>query len=272
MVEFLEQKEFAFMKIDETKNIELKEQLTDTFLKTVCAFANEDGGKIIFGVRDNGKAIGVKNFDTTYPKIERKIFDSIQPIPYFTLMIDHAQKTITVEVEPGDEKPYFYKHKTYIRRNTSTIEADAASQKKMIMGAKGISFEEMTVKNALLTFNFLQKLVKKELGIDAVSDDFLKTCGLIGKDGNFNNSALIFSDENDLPGIDTVKYDEATEKFSFLNNFSKCSILEQVEKALGVFDDLYSFEKIVGSKREKFYDVPLKAFRETLLNAVIHRD
>lgn len=167
---------------------------------------------------------------------------------------------------------YFYKHKTYIRRGTSTIEADAASQKRMIMESKGITFEERAIQNEKLSFKYLNNLAVKTLGIKKVDDDFLKTCGLISSDNKFNNAGLLFSEDNNFCGIDTVKYNEATEKFTFCKNFSKCSILEQVEKVLGVFDDVYSYEKIVGAKREKFYDVPLKAFREAMVNAVIHRD
>lgn len=265
-------KELTFMSCEETNTIELKEQYTDTFLKTVSAFANESGGKIIFGVTDSGKVVGIKDFKSLYPKIERKIFDMISPIPYFDIEIDHVKKTICINVDEGDEKPYFYKQKAYIRRNTSTILADSAFQKRMILETKGITFEEMPVKNAFLTFDYLEAQAKNSIGVQKISDDFLKTSGLIGKDGNFNKAAVLFSDENDMPGIDTVKYDEKSEKFTLRNNFSKCSILEQLHKVMEVFDYAYSFEKINGIKREKHYEVPIKAFREALVNAIIHRD
>lgn len=42
----------------EGKNLELKADITNTFLKTVSAFANCDGGKIILGIADNGEVIG----------------------------------------------------------------------------------------------------------------------------------------------------------------------------------------------------------------------
>ncbi|MDO5436335.1 MAG: putative DNA binding domain-containing protein, partial [Clostridia bacterium] len=34
----------------ESKNIEFKECVTNTFLKTVCAYANYGRGEIIFGI------------------------------------------------------------------------------------------------------------------------------------------------------------------------------------------------------------------------------
>ena len=45
----------------ENKHLEFKSKLTDTFLKTVTAYANYDGGKILFGVDDQGNTIGVSD-------------------------------------------------------------------------------------------------------------------------------------------------------------------------------------------------------------------
>ena len=43
----------------ETKNLEFKETITSTFLKTVSAFSNYDGGTILFGVDDDGNIKGL---------------------------------------------------------------------------------------------------------------------------------------------------------------------------------------------------------------------
>lgn len=272
MLKFFIERKFTFMIYEESNILELKEQLSNTFLKTVCAFANDCGGEIIFGVNDSGKVVGVKNFQEVYPKIERKIFDSIKPIPYFSMEIDHAIKTIKVIVEAGEDKPYFYKQKTYIRRNTSTIEADNSSLKKMILETKGITFENSPADCNELTFNFLENEARENIGVDSVSDNFLKTCGLINKDGNYNNAAILFSDQNNFWGIDTVKYNPNSEKFKLRKNFSQCSVLKQLHKTIDIFNDIYSFEKIDGINRNKYYQVPIKAFREALVNAIIHRD
>ena len=41
----------------ETKNWEFKESITNTFLKTVSAFANYGDGEINFGVKDDGTVV-----------------------------------------------------------------------------------------------------------------------------------------------------------------------------------------------------------------------
>lgn len=43
----------------ETRILEFKETITNTFLKTVSAFSNYNGGTILFGVDDNGNVKGL---------------------------------------------------------------------------------------------------------------------------------------------------------------------------------------------------------------------
>ena len=45
--------------MQETRILVFKETITNTFLKTVSAFSNYDGGTILFGVDDNGNIKGL---------------------------------------------------------------------------------------------------------------------------------------------------------------------------------------------------------------------
>ena len=45
----------------ESRYLEYKESVTRTFLKTISAYANYSGGKVIFGVTDNLKIVGVEH-------------------------------------------------------------------------------------------------------------------------------------------------------------------------------------------------------------------
>ena len=86
--------------MQETRTIEFKETITNTFLKTVSAFSNYNGGKIFFGIDDSGKVKGLANVKQACLDIENKINDSISPQPDYTL---EAQKdhTIILSVKSG---------------------------------------------------------------------------------------------------------------------------------------------------------------------------
>lgn len=56
----------------ETRTIEFKETITNTFLKTVSVFSNYDGGKIFFGIDDDGNIKGLPDAKQTCLDIENK--------------------------------------------------------------------------------------------------------------------------------------------------------------------------------------------------------
>ena len=72
----------------EGKSIEFKERMTDSFLKTVSAFANYGTGQILFGITDDGKEVGVENPTDFCLNLENKINDSISPRPDFSLSVN----------------------------------------------------------------------------------------------------------------------------------------------------------------------------------------
>ena len=57
----------------ETRILEFKETITNTFLKTVSAFSNYDGGEVFFGIDDNGNIKGLSDVKQACLDIENKI-------------------------------------------------------------------------------------------------------------------------------------------------------------------------------------------------------
>ena len=76
----------------ETSNLEFKREFTKTFLKTVSAFANYQGGKILFGVDNDGEVVGVDDPTQMRLNIENSINDNISPVPDYKLSVDEATK------------------------------------------------------------------------------------------------------------------------------------------------------------------------------------
>jgi len=130
----------------ESKELELKSTITNTFLKTVSAFSNYNSGKIIFGIDDNGKIIGLENIEELCLDLENKINDNISPKPDFRFIKDTKKNVITLIVEEGFNKPYLYKGKAYKRNDTSTVEVDKIELK--------ILFDEEEMAKTLKLFKF----------------------------------------------------------------------------------------------------------------------
>ena len=170
--------------MQETRTIEFKETITNTFLKTVSAFSNYNGGKIFFGIDDSGKVKGLADVKQACLDIENKINDSISPQPDYTL---EAQKdhTIILSVKSGAYKPYLYKSKAYKRNDTATIEVDALELSRLILEGKNIRFEELPCKEQNLSFEVLNHKLEECVHIERFNQDTLRTLNLYNYSSNF---------------------------------------------------------------------------------------
>lgn len=147
----------------ETRILEFKETITNTFLETVSAFSNYDGGEILFGVDDDGNIKGLSDIKQACLDIENKINDSISPQPNYTLEIQNNNQTIKLSVKSGLQKPYLYKAKAYKRNDTSTIEVDTLEFSRLVLEGKNIRFEELPCKDQELSFEILQHKLKEKI-------------------------------------------------------------------------------------------------------------
>lgn len=255
----------------ETRTTEFKESITNTFLKTVSAFSNYDGGEIFFGIDDNGNIKDLSDVKQACLDIENKINDSITPQPDYTLELQNHDRTIKLTVKSGLQKPYLYKSKAYKRNDTATIEVDTLELSRLILEGKNIRFEELRCEEQELTFNTLCQKLKECIQIEAFNQDTLKTLNLYNSTIGYNNAAGILADKNHFPGIDIVKFGENISVIHKRATFDHRSILEVYEKTAEVFRDYYEYEEIQGTDRKRIEKIPEAAFREAIANALIHR-
>ena len=255
----------------ETKKLEFKSDITNTFLKTVSAFANYEGGQIKFGVADDGKVIGLKDPVQSCLDIENKINDTIRPQPQYELVVQESDKTVILTVEAGRNKPYTYKSKAYRRNDTATIEVDELELTRLILQGKNINYEELPADNQELSFKILEKRAKQEIGIKSLNKDVLKTLNLYSDSDGYKQAAALLADENEFPGIDIARFGESINIILKRVTFEHESVLEELEKAVRIYRDYYQYEEIQGIERKKVEKIPEEAFRETIANALIHR-
>ena len=255
----------------ETRTLEFMETITNTFLKTVSAFSNYDGGTVLFGVDDDGNIKGLRDVKQACLDIENKINDSITPQPDYTLEIQNNDQTIKLTVKSGLQKPYLYKSKAYKRNDTATIEVDTLEFSRLVLDGKNIRFEELPCKDQELSFEILHRKLKETVRIENFNKDTLKTLNLYDDVNGFNNAAGLLADKNHFPGIDIVKFGENISIIQKRSTFENVSVLEVYEKAIEVFRDYYQYEVIQGADRKKMEKIPEAAFREAIANALIHR-
>ena len=93
---------------DKKQMLEIKRP--KSWLKSVSAFANGEGGTLIFGISDDDQIIGLADAESDAGKISEEIKTKLDPVPVVNLEykdID-GKKLILLHVYPGQETPYYY--------------------------------------------------------------------------------------------------------------------------------------------------------------------
>lgn len=263
----------------ESEQTEFKREYTDNILKTVIAFANTNGGKILVGVDDDGIPIGIENIDDCYTRITNAVRDNISPdIAMFTkYTVNENDRIIEITVSEGTNKPYFLKSKgmrpegVYVRQGASSAPASIDKIRQMIKLSEKESFEEGRALNQKLHFTD----AKEEFALKKVdfSEEKYASLGIINhEDGLYTNLAKLLSDEC-----------EHTIKVAVFEGNDKKLFKDRKEFTGSLFKQLrtcYEFLELcnhtaatfVGLDRIDKEDYPASALREALLNAIVHRD
>lgn len=263
------------MEMKEKYNLEFKQNISRTFLKTVSAYSNYNDGKIIFGIDDDGNIVGMDDIKEACIKIENMINDNIDPVPQFHFDIEkiNDKNLIVLAVVKGKDTPYYYNRRAYKRSDSSILEVDRFELRRLNLKGVNMNYEEMESSSQNLEFTILESKLKEKLGIEKITPDILKTLSLLDKNGSYNIAAELLSDKNNIKfsGIDIVQFGTNMNQILYRETVDKASLLTQYDKTIETFERYYQYEQIEGYKRVKKELVPKGAFREALANALVHR-
>ena len=110
----------------------LEERRPKSWLKSVSAFANGNGGVLLFGVADDDALKGLPDVKTASEKISEAVKSKMDPIPSIELQIrqEEGKDFILLHVAPGAETPYYYigdgGRIAYIRVGNESVQATAS--------------------------------------------------------------------------------------------------------------------------------------------------
>ncbi len=264
----------------EDQNIELKVELTKDIKKEIVAFANTNDGTIYVGIDDNGSVVGLKNASKDLEALSGMIRDGIKSdITLYTKIyvekIDDKD-VIVIRVKEAPNKPYYLADKglktsgVYLRLGNVSVQASEEVIKKMLVDSSNNSFESGISSIQDLHFEYLVNLFKQhDIEID---ENKLKALNVVNLDNNYTNLGLLLSDECPYSIKCAIFNGNSKLDFKDRREFNG-SVLKQVNDTFA-YIDLYNKNqgRIVGLERIDTKDYPEYAIRESLLNAVIHRD
>ena len=282
----------------ESEKIEFKENAkTNTYIKTVVAFANGNGGKIVFGVKDNKEIVGVENEFEVMDGIINAISDSCYPmiVPDISLHTLENKTVILVEIEGGKKKSYYLKSKgvqkgTYIRSGATTriIEEDYVL-KELVLEGENKYFDQQVCHGESVSdeeiekfCEWLEKLARKNSENDTeirkiTRNTLLSWKVLEEKNGRIfpTNAYILLSGKENWEVSRKIQcgvFKGETRSIFVDKKEFEGSIIMQLEKAYQyVLEKINLGSDIVGIYRVDKYEIPPKSIREVIANAVIHR-
>lgn len=161
----------------ESTNIDFKEKVEvnkpKSWLKTVSAFANSNGGILLFGVRDvDRKPVGLINIKEDAEKVSELINSKIVPLPRFelTTFIDNNKNYMEIKVGDGPRTPYYYENdgrkEAFIRSGNQSIAAPKHILDNLILKGQNTTFDELPSKYKIsdVSFTLLNASLKHETG------------------------------------------------------------------------------------------------------------
>lgn len=285
------------IKLPEGRRLEFKEILPSNadFAKTVIAFANDAGGELFIGVKNNPRLlIGIpeNQLDGIENKISNIIHDSCTPLiqPEISFLEEDNKHFIRIFIHKGSKPPYFLKNKgkdqgTFIRVGSSNRLGDKESILRLERLASNISYDAEL--NYSKDFNELEldefaTFFKEKTG-EELTENILEKLDLIvneqGQKRATNALVLLSNDKLKTQLFPNSKIEcarfKGTKPGNFIDQKSFAgSIVGHAELALNfvkrhISEGTKNYEGVYRNDR---WEYPIIALREVIRNAVIHRD
>lgn len=289
------------IKCGESKNIEFKVQLPDDskkYMKTIVAYANTSGGKIIIGVDDATRSIvGVEPSSVfqIMDKIVNAVSDMCVPqiIPDVTFQTIEGKCVVQIEIYPGQNRPYYIRsmgkeNGTYIRAAGTSRPVDEVILKDLEYQGIGKSYDEIVnveigydEKQALKLCNDIRKYIaeSKELPLSKVRKitvTNLENWGILKKTGqNYltTNAFVLFTNNTFRFAKIQCALFKGEDRAVFIDRREFTGpIYDQIEEAYQfVLKHINLGATIEGIVRKDKYELPPESIREAIINSVCHR-
>jgi len=280
------------IKAGESETLEFKEQWTDSSLETLSTFANQQGGKLLIGVADNGNIKGWKGDEADLEGLINKISDLLHIHPSVTLLNIDNLHVVNIEVMPAGV-PVACRGRYYKRMGSTTREMTAAELGQFFISKMGVTwdsiptdyesddFDHETVSEFIvLARNRLPRLNESE-----PLHKLLEKLELVEGSKPTRGAIMLFGRNPQrhftMSGIHMGRFKTATTILD--DKLLRGNIFQLLEQAMRLFQQYqqvrfeikgkYDAEKPLKSlQRKETWQYPLDALREALLNALLHRD
>ena len=287
----------------ESKNVEFKESLpakSSKYMKTIIAFANGQGGKLVIGVEDETRRIvGVDKNDAfnIMDSVANAISDSCKPaiIPDIYMQTIDGATIIIVDIEPGRQRPYYLAaeglpYGVYVRVAGTTRAADEYMVKELLFEGNNRFFDKTICLGLQVSEADIENLCRrmKEVALcncsskeeqalvkDVSAKQLLSWGVLVEQEGKMlpTNAYAILTGSAILHCTFQCAVFKDNERVIFVDRREFTGPVQDIiENAYHfVLRNIHLGAVIEGLYRQDVYEIPPAAIRELIINAAVHR-
>lgn len=277
------------MRLQESQIIEFKEAWRDEYLKTVCAFANTDGGTFYIGVDDRGEVVGVDNVKKLMEDLPNKVMNAFVVTVDIQLKEENRKQYIQMAVSKSNTA-LSYHGKFYARSGSTTQELKGGELQRLLLKTNNLSWDEVPVSNAdfddidmRIVREFIKQATEYNRLPSGIDSDNIKhlfhNLKLTNKNDELTRAAVLLFGKNPtrffssaIFKIGRFKGEDPTDLI--VSDFVEGNLFQMPSKVMDLLKSKYLLSPISykGLQRVETLEIPEKAMREAVLNAIIHRD
>jgi len=263
--------------------LEYKESLSSSFARDVVAFANSSGGKILLGVRDDGTVVGIRDSNKLRAQIQDIARNCDPPVK---VLIGVVGKVMVITVRESETKPVQCREGFFWRQGAGTQKLSRDEIRDFFRSEGAIRFDLTVCPKFCYPEDFDREKYNAWISQSRITpkgriDDVLVNIEVAERAGRrliFRNAGVLFFAKN----VNHF-FPQAYVTCLLAKGTDKVNILDRKDFAGGLVSDIeeslrfierntrtgYRIEKL---RREDVPEYPMRALREAITNAVMHRD
>ena len=264
----------------------LEERRPKSWCKSVSAFANGIGGKLVWGIADDDMLVGLADAKGDAEKISEAIKAHIDPTPDFNLSFAKCEdkEFVVLDVMPGKQTPYYYigdgQMQTFVRVGNESVVASTSKHKELVLKGSNMSYDSLGSRWRFedMAFSKLKSVHYKRLQRSFEDNEFV-SWGIIDENGKLTTAGALLADES--PVRQSRIFCTRWNGLDMTSGLGEA--IDDVELegcVIGQLQDAVSFVRNNSRKkwwkendyREELPDYPERAVTEAIANAIIHRD
>ena len=186
---------------DKKQSLELKK--VKSWCKSICAFANGSGGRLIFGIADDDTIIGLDDPKFVAEKFSELVKAHIDPLPEINVSFEtiDGKQIMIAEVAAGSVTPYYYKGDgqmtTFVRLGNESVPASVMEIRELVLRGTHQSYDSLVSKLPFKDYDFakLRAVFKARTGKSFDDNDY-ESWGLVDENGMLTNAGALLADDS----------------------------------------------------------------------------